>query len=94
MLLISLSPSFLQVEHLQTSVTEEYARYLNEHGARKLLLAKLNDMHNERLEMTQRQAQGRERGVSVRTCPAQTPKCMHLGAALQEKIQSISEIPS
>ncbi|XP_054054521.1 translin-associated factor X-interacting protein 1 isoform X1 [Rissa tridactyla] len=46
-----------QVEHLQTSVTEEYVRYLNEHGARKLLLAKLNDMHNERLEMTRRQAQ-------------------------------------
>ncbi|XP_063190094.1 translin-associated factor X-interacting protein 1 [Chroicocephalus ridibundus] len=46
-----------QVEHLQTSVAEEYARYLNEHGARKLLLAKLNDMHNEQLEMTRRQAQ-------------------------------------
>ncbi|NXY79148.1 TXIP1 protein, partial [Glareola pratincola] len=51
-----------QVEHLQTSVAEEYARYLNEYGARKLLLAKLNDMRNERLEMTRRQAQGRERG--------------------------------
>ncbi|NXT87306.1 TXIP1 protein, partial [Anhinga rufa] len=49
-----------QVEHLQTSVAEEYARYLNEYGARKLLLAKLNDMHNERLDMTCHQAQGRE----------------------------------
>ncbi|NXV51520.1 TXIP1 protein, partial [Uria aalge] len=46
-----------QVEHLQTSVAEEYTRYLNEYSARKLLLAKLNDMHNERLEMTRRQAQ-------------------------------------
>ncbi|XP_065497159.1 translin-associated factor X-interacting protein 1 [Caloenas nicobarica] len=48
-----------QVEHLRESVTEEYAHYLNEHAARKLLLAKLNDMHNEQLEMTQ-QAQRRE----------------------------------
>ncbi|KFW05388.1 Translin-associated factor X-interacting protein 1, partial [Fulmarus glacialis] len=47
-----------QVEHLQTSVAEEYARYLNEYGARKLLLAKLNDMHNERLDMTCHQVQG------------------------------------
>ncbi|KFW60951.1 Translin-associated factor X-interacting protein 1, partial [Pygoscelis adeliae] len=46
-----------QVEHLQTSVAEEYARYLNEYGARKVLLAKLNDMHNERLEMTRHQVQ-------------------------------------
>ncbi|KAM6250790.1 translin-associated factor X-interacting protein 1 [Spheniscus humboldti] len=46
-----------QVERLQTSVAEEYARYLNEYGARKVLLAKLNDMHNERLEMTRHQVQ-------------------------------------
>ncbi|KFM02692.1 Translin-associated factor X-interacting protein 1, partial [Aptenodytes forsteri] len=46
-----------QVEHLQTSVAEEYARYLNEYGARKVLLAKLNDMHHERLEMTRHQVQ-------------------------------------
>ncbi|KAM6380745.1 translin-associated factor X-interacting protein 1 [Pluvialis apricaria] len=46
-----------QVEHLQTSVAKEYARYLSEHGARKLLLAKLNDMHNEQLDMTRRRAQ-------------------------------------
>ncbi|KFR09930.1 Translin-associated factor X-interacting protein 1, partial [Opisthocomus hoazin] len=44
-----------QVEHLQTSVAEEYARYLNEYGARKLLLAKLNDTHNERLDMAHHQ---------------------------------------
>ncbi|NXC72344.1 TXIP1 protein, partial [Anhinga anhinga] len=49
-----------QVEHLQTSVAEEYARYLNEYGARKLLLAKLNDMHNEQLDMACHQARGRE----------------------------------
>ncbi|XP_009892786.1 PREDICTED: translin-associated factor X-interacting protein 1 [Charadrius vociferus] len=46
-----------QVEHLQRSIAEEYARYLNEYGARKLLLAKLNDMHNEHLDMTRRRAQ-------------------------------------
>ncbi|NXJ54025.1 TXIP1 protein, partial [Spizaetus tyrannus] len=46
-----------QVEHLQTSVAEEYARYLNEYSARKLLLAKLNDMHNEQLDMTRHQVQ-------------------------------------
>ncbi|XP_066860451.1 translin-associated factor X-interacting protein 1 isoform X4 [Anser cygnoides] len=46
-----------QVEHLQTSVAEEYARYLNEYGARKLLLAKLNDMHNEQLNMKRHQVQ-------------------------------------
>ncbi|KFR02965.1 Translin-associated factor X-interacting protein 1, partial [Nipponia nippon] len=46
-----------QVEHLQTSVAEEYARYFNEYGARKLLLAKLNDMHNERLDTTRHQVQ-------------------------------------
>ncbi|XP_075289538.1 translin-associated factor X-interacting protein 1 [Opisthocomus hoazin] len=50
-----------QVEHLQTSVAEEYARYLNEYGARKLLLAKLNDTHNERLDMAHHQ--GREKDV-------------------------------
>ncbi|NXT54186.1 TXIP1 protein, partial [Pluvianellus socialis] len=49
-----------QVEHLQRSVAEEYTRYLNEYGARKLLLAKLNDLHNERLDVTRRQVQGRE----------------------------------
>ncbi|NXT35245.1 TXIP1 protein, partial [Pelecanoides urinatrix] len=46
-----------QVEHLRTSLAEEYARYLNEYSARKLLLAKLNDMHNERLDMTRHQVQ-------------------------------------
>ncbi|NXW04811.1 TXIP1 protein, partial [Fregetta grallaria] len=46
-----------QVEHLRTSVAEEYGRYLDEYGARKLLLAKLNDMHNERLDMTRHQVQ-------------------------------------
>ncbi|XP_074896606.1 LOW QUALITY PROTEIN: translin-associated factor X-interacting protein 1 [Buteo buteo] len=46
-----------QVEHLQTSVAEEYAHYLNEYGARKLLLAKLNDMYNEQLDMTRHQVQ-------------------------------------
>ncbi|XP_035192919.1 translin-associated factor X-interacting protein 1 [Oxyura jamaicensis] len=45
------------VEHLQTSVAEEYTRYLNEYGARKLLLAKLNDMHNEQLNVKQHQTQ-------------------------------------
>ncbi|XP_040536812.1 translin-associated factor X-interacting protein 1 isoform X1 [Gallus gallus] len=46
-----------QVEHLQMSVAEEYTRYLQEYGARKLLLAKLNDMHNEQLNVKQHQAQ-------------------------------------
>ncbi|NXK51168.1 TXIP1 protein, partial [Chauna torquata] len=46
-----------QVEHLQTSIAEEYARYLNEYGARKLLLAKLNDMHNEQLNRERHQVQ-------------------------------------
>ncbi|NXI63027.1 TXIP1 protein, partial [Anseranas semipalmata] len=46
-----------QVEHLQSSIAEEYARYLNEYGARKLLLAKLNDMHNEQLNMKRHQVQ-------------------------------------
>ncbi|NXL64731.1 TXIP1 protein, partial [Chordeiles acutipennis] len=46
-----------QVERLQTSVAEEYTRYLNEHDARKLLLAQLNDMHNEEVERTRHQTQ-------------------------------------
>ncbi|XP_074695467.1 LOW QUALITY PROTEIN: translin-associated factor X-interacting protein 1 [Strix aluco] len=46
-----------QVERLRTSVAEEYTRYLNEHGARKLLLAKLNDLHDEQLDKTRRQVQ-------------------------------------
>ncbi|XP_014802785.1 PREDICTED: translin-associated factor X-interacting protein 1 isoform X1 [Calidris pugnax] len=46
-----------QVEYLQASVAEEYTRYLNQHDAHKLLLAKLNEMHHERLDMTRRQAQ-------------------------------------
>ncbi|XP_035754745.1 translin-associated factor X-interacting protein 1 isoform X2 [Egretta garzetta] len=46
-----------QVEHLRTSVAEEYARYLNEHSAHKLLLAKLNEIHNERLDMARHQLQ-------------------------------------
>ena len=52
----------LQVERLRTSVAEEYTRYLNEHGARKLLLAKLNDLHDEQLDKTRRQVQGRGSG--------------------------------
>ncbi|NXO58275.1 TXIP1 protein, partial [Aramus guarauna] len=47
----------VQVEHLRTSVAEEYARYLNEYGARKMLLAKLNDIRNERLDRTRHQVQ-------------------------------------
>ncbi|KAM6118103.1 LOW QUALITY PROTEIN: translin-associated factor X-interacting protein 1 [Pterocles gutturalis] len=46
----------MQVEHLQRSLTETYAHYLDEGGGRKLLLRKLNDMQNE-LDRTQRQAQ-------------------------------------
>ncbi|KAM9227981.1 LOW QUALITY PROTEIN: translin-associated factor X-interacting protein 1 [Leptosomus discolor] len=46
-----------QVEHLRTSMAEDYTHYLNEYSARKLLLAKLNDMHNERLDMTHHQVQ-------------------------------------
>ncbi|XP_009708078.1 PREDICTED: translin-associated factor X-interacting protein 1, partial [Cariama cristata] len=46
-----------QVEHLWTSVAEGYARYLNECSACKLLLAKLNDMPNERLDTAHRQVQ-------------------------------------
>lgn len=62
MLLVNSSLCFLQVERLQTSVAEEYTRYLNEYGARKLLLAKLNDIHNEQLNVKQHQVQGRESG--------------------------------
>ncbi|NXC50736.1 TXIP1 protein, partial [Penelope pileata] len=40
-----------QVERLQASVAEEYTRYLHEYGARKQLLAKVNDMHNEQLDV-------------------------------------------
>ncbi|OXB76062.1 UNVERIFIED_CONTAM: hypothetical protein H355_000161 [Colinus virginianus] len=47
-----------QVERLQLSVAEEYTRYLQEHGARKLLLAKLNEMHSEQLDVKQHQVQG------------------------------------
>ncbi|KAK4813881.1 hypothetical protein QYF61_002712, partial [Mycteria americana] len=50
-----------QVEHLRTSIAEEYARYLNEYGTCKLLLAKLNYMHDEQLDMCH-QVQGRESG--------------------------------
>ncbi|NXI59556.1 TXIP1 protein, partial [Chloroceryle aenea] len=46
-----------QVEQLRRSVAEEYARYLHEHGARKLLLAKLNSTCSERLDMTRLQSQ-------------------------------------
>ncbi|NXL50372.1 TXIP1 protein, partial [Podilymbus podiceps] len=46
-----------QVEYLQMSIGEEYVRYLNEYGARKLLLAKLNDMPNERLDRMCHQVQ-------------------------------------
>ncbi|NXS54270.1 TXIP1 protein, partial [Brachypteracias leptosomus] len=46
-----------QVEHLQASVAEEHTRYLNEHDARKLLLAKLSNAHNKHLDTTGHQAQ-------------------------------------
>ncbi|NXU51486.1 TXIP1 protein, partial [Turnix velox] len=52
-----------QVEHLQASLAEEYTRYLNESHARKLLLAKQNDMYKERQEVTQHKARGRGRYV-------------------------------
>ncbi|XP_042732858.1 translin-associated factor X-interacting protein 1 [Lagopus leucura] len=54
-----------QVEHLQMSVAEEYTRYLQEYGARKLLVAKLNEMHNEQLDVKQHQVQGGEKGEDV-----------------------------
>ncbi|NXD17811.1 TXIP1 protein, partial [Nothocercus nigrocapillus] len=50
----------IQVEHLKNSLAEEYLRYLNEHHARKLLLADMNEMHNEQLGLTLHQVQGRE----------------------------------
>ncbi|KAM9509935.1 LOW QUALITY PROTEIN: translin-associated factor X-interacting protein 1 [Guaruba guarouba] len=77
-----------QVEHLQASVAEEYSRYLNEHSARKLLLEKLNDI-NAHLNMRSCQEQGRE-WISGRTCPAQRPKCIHMGAAVQKKFRPLS----
>uniref|UniRef100_A0A663MRL6 Translin-associated factor X-interacting protein 1 N-terminal domain-containing protein n=1 Tax=Athene cunicularia TaxID=194338 RepID=A0A663MRL6_ATHCN len=46
-----------QVEHLQTSVAEEYTCYVNEHSARKLLLAKLSNLHNEQRDKTCPQVQ-------------------------------------
>ncbi|XP_052542117.1 translin-associated factor X-interacting protein 1 [Tympanuchus pallidicinctus] len=54
-----------QVEHLQMSVAEEYTRYLQEYGARKLLVAKLNEVHSEQLDMKQHQVQGGEKGEDV-----------------------------
>ncbi|KAM8982892.1 LOW QUALITY PROTEIN: translin-associated factor X-interacting protein 1 [Ara ararauna] len=74
-----------QVERLQASVAEEYSRYLNEHSAHKLLLEKLNDI-NAHLNMRSCQEQGRE-WISGRTCPAQRPKCIHMGAAVQKKFR-------
>ncbi|KAM6324662.1 LOW QUALITY PROTEIN: translin-associated factor X-interacting protein 1-like [Podargus strigoides] len=54
-----------QVEHLKMSVAEKYTHYLN-HSARKLLLAKLNDMHNEQLDRTCHQVQGsKSRSLAV-----------------------------
>ncbi|NXA41622.1 TXIP1 protein, partial [Eudromia elegans] len=50
----------IQVEHLKKSLAEEYLRYLNEHHARKLLLADMNEMHSEQLGLTPHQVQGRE----------------------------------
>ncbi|XP_067158947.1 translin-associated factor X-interacting protein 1 [Apteryx mantelli] len=47
----------IQVEHLQKSLAEEYIRYLNEYHARKLLLANMNEMHNEQLGLTLHQVQ-------------------------------------
>ncbi|NXJ83875.1 TXIP1 protein, partial [Trogon melanurus] len=46
-----------QVEHLQTSVAKEYARYLDERDAHKLLLVRLNEMLNERLDTTHHQGE-------------------------------------
>lgn len=84
---------FLQVKHLRESVTEEYARYLNEHAARKLLLAKLNDLHNEQLEMTQ-QAQRRESADLCKN-PSCTETQIHTHEySFAEEIQSISELSS
>ncbi|XP_010209305.1 PREDICTED: translin-associated factor X-interacting protein 1 [Tinamus guttatus] len=47
----------IQVERLKKSLAEEYLRYLNEHHARKLLLADMNEMHNEQLGLTLHQVQ-------------------------------------
>ncbi|NWX91533.1 TXIP1 protein, partial [Nothoprocta pentlandii] len=50
----------IQVEHLKKSLAEEYLRYLNEHHARKLLLADMNETHNKQLDLPLHQVQGRE----------------------------------
>ncbi|XP_067409207.1 translin-associated factor X-interacting protein 1 [Emydura macquarii macquarii] len=46
-----------QVNKLRKNVAKEYVRYLNECDARKLLLADLNEMRNQQLEMSLRQVQ-------------------------------------
>uniref|UniRef100_A0A8C3L2X1 Translin-associated factor X-interacting protein 1 N-terminal domain-containing protein n=1 Tax=Chrysolophus pictus TaxID=9089 RepID=A0A8C3L2X1_CHRPC len=56
--------SSLQTQVNKLSVAEEYTRYLQEYGARKLLLAKLNEMHNEQLNVKQHQVQG-DKGEDV-----------------------------
>uniref|UniRef100_A0A8C8RF30 Translin associated factor X interacting protein 1 n=1 Tax=Pelusios castaneus TaxID=367368 RepID=A0A8C8RF30_9SAUR len=47
----------IQVNKLRKNVAKEYVRYLNECDARKLLLADLNEMRNQQLEMSLRQVQ-------------------------------------
>ncbi|XP_075796637.1 translin-associated factor X-interacting protein 1 isoform X2 [Pelodiscus sinensis] len=46
-----------QVHQLRKSVAKEYVRYANESDARRLLLADLNDLRNQQLEMSLRQVQ-------------------------------------
>uniref|UniRef100_A0A8C0G8K1 Translin-associated factor X-interacting protein 1 N-terminal domain-containing protein n=1 Tax=Chelonoidis abingdonii TaxID=106734 RepID=A0A8C0G8K1_CHEAB len=46
-----------QVNKLRKNVAKEYMRYINECDARKLLLADLNEMRNQQLEMSLRQVQ-------------------------------------
>ncbi|EMP26877.1 Translin-associated factor X-interacting protein 1 [Chelonia mydas] len=46
-----------QVNMLRKNMAKEYMRYINECDARKLLLADLNEMRNQQLEMSLRQVQ-------------------------------------
>lgn len=62
---ISAAFCLLQVNKLQKNVAEEYLHYRNECDARKLLLADLNEMRSQQLEMTLHQTQGTE-GTPVR----------------------------
>uniref|UniRef100_A0A8C6Z5K8 Translin associated factor X interacting protein 1 n=1 Tax=Nothoprocta perdicaria TaxID=30464 RepID=A0A8C6Z5K8_NOTPE len=43
--------------HLKKSLAEEYLRYLNEHHARKLLLADMNETHNKQLDLPLHQSE-------------------------------------